>query len=142
MTSGKAFRAEIGQLTSEEEALLRSWGDENCASSVVYREGGQVVWLCVRERAFTKANFMRSTRALLTRLGIDTKKLKKSYPWLCLIATFTVEVESQARSCICVDPAGTDERTIQIPDRRPAQNFIKHIKDSKNGESEDQCQEN
>jgi hypothetical protein len=121
MTCGKAFRAEIGNLTADEETSLRTWGDENCASSVVLRESGNVVWLCVRERAFTKVNFMRSTRSLLKRLGVDTNRLKNSRSWLILIATFTVDVEAKASRGRCVDipsEMGTDERTIRIPDRR------------------------
>ena len=124
---GKAFRAELGRLTSEEESSLRSWGEENCASSVVFREAGNVVvWLCARERPFTKVNFMRSTRSLLKRLGVGTHRLKMSRSWLILIAPFTVHVEAEAARgmCLDIDPPGKEvqmdtERSVALPNRRP-----------------------
>ena len=90
-TASKAFRAELPALREEELERLRAWSAQNCAASVLLRESDCVVWLGARERPKTREGFLRSIRATLKGLGIDTRLIKGK--WVALTTEEIVRSE-------------------------------------------------
>ena len=78
---------------------LRRWSLANCASTVLLHGSGGVTWLATRERSRTAAAHMRSARATLKKLLIDTRRLRGR--WLVLASDDVVRAEAAAR---CADP--------------------------------------
>ncbi len=95
MTS-KSFRAVLPALSDVELTRLRRWSGHNCAESVLSREGGSVIWLATREKAKTKAGFMRSIRATLQQLSIDLTQVKGR--WLLLTTKDLVSAETSCQT--------------------------------------------
>ena len=97
---GKSFRAALPSLRGDQMETLRRWSLANCASTVlVHDSGGVVTWLATRERSRTAAAHMRSARATLKKLLIDTRRLRGR--WLVLASDDVVRAEAAAR---CADP--------------------------------------
>ena len=88
----KSFRAVLPDMSEECSAKLRRWSLENCASTAVSREDGDVVvWLATRDRCKTRENFMRSIRTTLRRLNIDARPRGR---WLELACDEVVAAEA------------------------------------------------
>ena len=95
MATSKSFRATLPNMDDAQLALLQGWTGENCLTGVAFREpDGTVVWLASRERSKTKEAFLRSVRARLKSLGIDTRALKGR--WLALTTESVVNAEAGA----------------------------------------------
>ena len=86
----KSYRAALPIGPSEAERL-RLWSEANCAATEISREGDCYIWSATRERARTREAFMRSVRATLLRLAIDTSRLRGC--WLVL----ATDCSSEAR---------------------------------------------
>ena len=86
----KSYRAALPILPEEAERL-RCWSESNCSATSIVRESTPssaadlpcYIWSATRERARTRESFMRSIRATLQRLAIDTSRLRGS--WLVLV---------------------------------------------------------
>ena len=96
---GKSFRAALPSLRGDQMETLRRWSLANCASTVLLHDSGGVTWLATRERSRTAAAHMRSARATLKKLLIDTRRLRGR--WLVLASDDVVRAEAAAR---CADP--------------------------------------
>lgn len=96
MATSKSFRATLPPIMNDAQlALLQEWTGENCSTGVAFREpDGTVIWLASRERPKTKEAFLRSVRARLKSLGIDTRALKGR--WLALTTESVVSAEAGA----------------------------------------------
>ena len=99
MSVGKSFRAALPSLRGDQMETLRRWSLANCASTVLLHDSGGVTWLATRERSRTAAAHMRSARATLKKLLIDTRRLRGR--WLVLASDDVVRAEAAAR---CADP--------------------------------------
>ena len=99
MSVGKSFRAALPSLRGDQMETLRRWSLANCASTVLLHDSGGVTWLATRERSRTAAAHMRSARATLKRLLIDTRRLRGR--WLVLASDDVVRAEAAAR---CAGP--------------------------------------
>ena len=100
MSVGKSFRAALPSLRGDQMETLRRWSLANCASTVLLHDsGGGVTWLATRERSRTAAAHMRSARATLKKLLIDTRRLRGR--WLVLASDDVVRAEAAAR---CAGP--------------------------------------
>ena len=93
--SSKSFRAVLPAITDAEMDRLRIWSEEHCAESALSRDGGCVIWLATREKAKTKAGFMRSIRATLQQFSIDVKRIKGR--WLLLTTRDVVVAEARSQ---------------------------------------------
>ena len=81
----KSYRAALPILPEEAERLRR-WSEAHCAATNIVREntprvaadlpGECYIWSATRERGRTREAFMRSIRATLQRLAIDTSRLR------------------------------------------------------------------
>ena len=96
---GKSFRAALPSLRSDELETLRRWSLANCAATALLHDSGGVTWLATRERSRTAAAHMRSARATLKKLLIDTRSLRGR--WLVLASDDVVRAEAAAR---CAGP--------------------------------------
>lgn len=95
MPASKSFRATLPNMSGAQLTLLQGWTEANCSAGVVFLEvDGTVVWLASRERPRTKEAFLRSVRATLKSLGIDTRALKGR--WLVLTTESVVSAEAGA----------------------------------------------
>ena len=104
MSVGKSFRAALPSLRGDQMETLRRWSLANCASTVLLHDsGGGVTWLATRERSRTAAAHMRSARATLKKLLIDTRRLRGR--WLVLASDDVVRAEAAAR---CAGPTKED----------------------------------
>ena len=99
MSVGKSFRAALPSLRGDQMETLRRWSLANCASTVLLHDSGGVTWLATRERSRTAAAHMRSARATLKKLLIDTRSLRGR--WLVLASDDVVRAEAAAR---CAGP--------------------------------------
>ena len=99
MSVGKSFRAALPSLRGDQMETLRRWSLANCASAVLLHDSGGVTWLATRERSRTAAAHMRSARATLKKLLIDTRRLRGRL--LVLASDDVVRAEAAAR---CADP--------------------------------------
>ena len=97
MATSKSFRATLPNMGDAQLTLLQEWTRENCSAGVAFREPDDtVVWLASRERPKTKEAFLRSVRARLESLGIDTRALKGR--WLALTTESVVSAEAGSRA--------------------------------------------
>ncbi len=115
--NSKSFRAELPALDQQELERLRRWGLENCAESILYRQGASVMWLVTRERARTREDFVRAVRSTLRKLSIDTSNLRKGH-WITLTCNEVVKAEGSsicrpAPEAMPTGSAGGD--TVNIP---------------------------
>ena len=126
MTS-KSFRAELPALNHKELERLRRWGAENCAESILYRDGACVLWLVSRGHARAREDFARAVRALFRKLSIDATKLKKGH-WLTLTHDEVVRAERSSLGCTPAEAApagsaassvgeGADDKVIALTSR-------------------------
>ncbi len=116
MTS-KSFRAQLPALAPDECERLSRLGVENCAASVLCREGSCVMWLVMRERARSREDHARSVRSTLRNLSIDLTNLRKGL-WLTLACSEFVQAEISTQkqnldSTIEVLP--TVDTTLRMP---------------------------
>jgi len=114
MTS-KCFSAQLPALSDGELERLRCWGEQNCAESVLRRDGPSVMWYVLRERARTREDFARAVRSTLKRLSIDVSQLKKGH-WLTLTCGEVVRSEAVAQgadasAAVAASPANDWERS-------------------------------
>ena len=112
MSVGKSFRAALPSLRGDQMETLRRWSLANCASTVLLHDsGGVVTWLATRERSRTAAAHMRSARATLKKLLIDTRRLRGR--WLVLASDDAVRAEAEAH---CAGPAVRDGAARTVKD--------------------------
>ena len=123
----KSYRAILPPLSDEELHRLQTWSHEHCATSVLFRDGGQqgtdcVVWLATRERPRPRHAFMRSVRATLKKLKIDPSRLRGT--WLVLASDDVVLRESRATRGGFVDgPPPSDPVSppwSRLPPKKPS----------------------
>ena len=118
MSVGKSFRAALPSLRGDQMETLRRWSLAHCAATVLLHDSGGVTWLATRERSRTAAAHMRSARATLKKLLIDTRRLRGR--WLVLASDDVVRAEAAAR---CADPTSTRDGRFFNEDARDVQLF-------------------
>ena len=124
--TSKSFRVVL-RLSADERDRLDAYCEENFALHALFRDApgdAQMIWLATRDRPRTAAAFRRAVRGLLSRLRVDTSRLRGT--WLVLEAddavraaaaqrreNFTV-VESAARPPRSRSASDADEKVIDL----------------------------
>ena len=84
LASSKSFRVVL-RLSGDELDRLNRYCEANFAVHALFRDDpgdAHVIWLATRDRARTAAAFRRAVRGLLSRLHMDTSRLRGT--WLVL----------------------------------------------------------
>ena len=70
MRQSKGFRCALPHLR-EDQLNVRSWAEQTCALSMVFREGRGVLLVALKDTPRSSASFARTVRSALHRRGID-----------------------------------------------------------------------
>ena len=95
--TSKSFRVVL-HLSADERDQLDAYCEENFALHALFRDApgdAQVIWLATRDRPRTAAAFRRAVRGLLSRLRVDTSRLRGT--WLVLEADDAVRTAAAQR---------------------------------------------
>ena len=135
MSVSKSFRAVLpSSLRADQIDRVRRWSLANCATTALFHDEGVTCWLATRERARTSAQHMRSIRATLKKLLVDTSRLRGR--WLMLTCEELVRSESARvgapapapqhnREAATPDTDG-DEKIIALYSATPAVNWRRY----------------
>ena len=131
MSVSKSFRAVLpDSLRADHIERIRRWSLANCAATALLHDGDVTCWLAMRERARTSAQHMRSVRATLKRLLVDTRRLRGR--WLALTCEELVRSESARVGATAPTPqhnppeTDDDERIIALYSATPAVNWRRY----------------
>ena len=99
--TSKSFRVVL-RLSADERDRLDAYCEENFALHALFRDApgdapgdAQVIWLATRDRPRTAAAFRRAVRGLLSRLRVDTSRLRGT--WLVFEADDAVRTAAAQR---------------------------------------------
>ena len=95
--TSKSFRVVL-HLSADERDRLDAYCEDNFALHALFRDApgdAQVIWLATRDRPRTAAAFRRAVRGLLSRLRVDTSRLRGT--WLVLEADDAVRTAAAQR---------------------------------------------
>ena len=133
MSVSKSFRAVLpDSLRADHIERIRRWSLANCAATALLHDGDVTCWLATRERARTSAQHMRSVRATLKRLLVDTRRLRGR--WLALTCEELVRSESARVGAPAPAPQHNpatpetdgDEKIIALYSSTPAVNWRRY----------------
>ena len=95
--TSKSFRVVL-RLSADEHDRLDAYCKDNFALHALFRDApgdAQVIWLATRDKPRTAAAFRRAVRGLLSRLRVDTSRLRGT--WLVLEADDAVRTAAAQR---------------------------------------------
>ena len=116
--TSKSFRVVL-RLSADERDRLDAYCEENFALHALFRDApgdAQVIWLATRDRPRTAAAFRGAVRGLLSRLRVDTSRLRGT--WLVLEADDAVRTAAAQRrgNVTVVESAPRPPRTRSASD--------------------------
>jgi hypothetical protein len=113
--TSKAFKATLpGVLHESALERLQAWARDNCSRSAMWRQEGEVVWVCTREKPRTQEAFMRHLRDLFASLCILERPRGR---WLALLTEEEAKRVIKARWATTTAPsAPRDSQSPDLPD--------------------------
>ena len=115
--TSKSFRVVL-RLSADEHERLDAHCEENFAVHALFRDApgdAQVIWLATRDKPRTAAAFRRAVRGLLSRLRVDTSRLRGT--WLVLEADDAVRTAAQRRGNVTVVESAPPQRRSEADEK-------------------------
>ena len=119
--TSKSFRVVL-RLSADERDRLDAYCEENFALHALFRDApgdAQVIWLATRDKPRTAAAFRRAVRGLLSRLRVDTPRLRGT--WLVLETDDAVRIAAAQRR---------DNATVSVVESAPGPPRVRSASDA------------